>query len=326
MKIFITRRIPQKGIDLLTKAGHEVTINESTAPLSKEQLIKQAENADYILNGGMQKFDADFFSQCPNLKALSLMSVGYDNVDLDAATHFHVPVSNTPGVLSGATADTAFLLMLAVSRKAFYNYKKILHGEWKGFDPTADLGIELNNKTLGIYGLGRIGFELARKARAAYNMDIIYYNRHRNASAEQALDAKYVNFDQLLTNSDVISLHAALTPETADRFNKDTFSRMKNSAILINTARGGMVNEQDLLVALQTGEIWGAGLDVTNPEPMDKDNPLLNLDSVCILPHIGSATVETRDNMALMAAGNLLAAIRGEKMPQIVNPLVYDRS
>ncbi|WP_312190735.1 D-glycerate dehydrogenase [Sphingobacterium sp.] len=323
MKIFITKKIPQKGIDLLKSAGHDITVHSSAVPLSEAELIKASQQANYVLNGGMQKFDANFFQNCPNLKALSLMSVGYDNVDIPAATKHGIPVSNTPGILSGATADVAFLLMLSVSRKAFFNHKRILEGEWKGFDPTAHLGIELNNKTLGIYGLGRIGFEFARKAKAAYNMDIIYYNRSRNIEAEQMLGARYVNFDDLLTRSDVLSIHAALTTETANQFNKNTFARMKNSAILINTARGGLVNEHDLTAALQAGLLWGAGLDVTNPEPMDPDNPLLNMENVCVLPHIGSATVETRDNMALMAASNLLAAIKGDKMPQIINNEVY---
>lgn len=323
MKIFITKRIPQKGIDLLRDAGHEVIIHEGKASISPEELIEKAREVDYILNGGMQKFDAHFFESCPNIKALSLMSVGFDNVDLDAATQHGIPISNTPDVLSGATADTAFLLMLAVSRKAFFNHKKILKGEWKDFSPTGNLGMELNNKTLGIYGLGRIGQEFARKAKAAYNMDIIYHNRHRNATAERILSARYVSFDDLLTKSDVISLHTALTPETQNRFNGDTFRRMKKSAILINTARGAIVNETDLQKALETQEIWGAGLDVTFPEPMDKDNPLLNMESVCILPHIGSATVETRDNMAIMAATNLLAAIKNKQMPQVVNKEVY---
>ncbi len=323
MKIFITKKIPQKGIDLLQSAGHEITIHESASPLSENELIEASQQCNYVLNGGMQKFDADFFENCPNLKALSLMSVGYDNVDIAAATHHRVPVSNTPGILSGATADVAFLLMLAVSRKAFFNHKRILQGKWEGFDPTENLGIELNNKTLGIFGLGRIGFELARKARAAYNMEIIYYNRSRNEEAERVLGAKYVHFDELLTRSDVLSIHAALTAETKSRFDKNAFARMKNSAILVNTARGGLVNEFDLTAALKAGELWGAGLDVTDPEPMTPDNPLLGMDNVCILPHIGSATVETRDNMALMAANNLLTAIRGEKMPQIINGEVY---
>ncbi|MBB1647050.1 D-glycerate dehydrogenase [Sphingobacterium sp. UME9] len=323
MKIFITKKIPQKGIDLLKSAGHDISIHDSSTPLSETELIKASQQADYVLNGGMQKFDANFFQNCPNLKALSLMSVGYDNVDISAATQHGIPVSNTPGILSGATADVAFLLMLSVSRKAFFNHKRILQGEWKGFDPTANLGVELNNKTLGIYGLGRIGFEFARKAKAAYNMEIIYYNRSRNEEAEQILGARYVNFDDLLTRSDVLSIHAALTAETKNRFDKNTFTRMKNSAILVNTARGGLVNELDLTEALQTGQLWGAGLDVTDPEPMDPKNPLLTMENVCILPHIGSATVETRDNMALMAASNVLAAIKGEKMPQIINKEIY---
>ena len=323
MKVFVTKRIPQKGIDLLLEKGFDVQVNESPNSLSETELIQAAQKVDYVLHGGGQKFDRNFFASCPNLKGLALMSVGYDNVDIAAATEHKIPVSNTPDVLSEATADVAFLLMLAVSRKAFFNYNLIREGKWKNFEPTAHLGQELNNKTLGIYGLGRIGLALARKAKAAYNMNIIYYNRHRNETAERILDAKYVNFDQLLTQSDVISVHSALTPETQGIFDRQAFDRMKNSAIFINTARGGIHNETHLYEALKDESIWGAGLDVTNPEPMAANNPLLTMENVCILPHIGSATMETRDSMAYMAANNIVASTNGVEMPQVIDPEVY---
>lgn len=323
MKVFISRQIPEKGYQLLKDAGHTVDQYLEKKDLNQQELITICKNYDALLSVGLNKMDANFFKECSHLKGVALMSAGYDNLDLDAATQHHIPVSNTPGVLSKATADVAFLLMLSVSRNAFYSYNRIVQGEWAFYEPTANLGIELDGKTLGIFGLGRIGMELALKCKAAYNMNIIYHNRSYNEEAESKLDATYVSFDDLLAQSDVISLHANLSAETKDIFNKTAFEKMKPSSIFINTARGSMHNEEDLLEALITKQIWGAGLDVTNPEPMNKDNVLLRMPNVCILPHIGSATIETREKMALMAARNMLAVLNGEVMPQCLNPSVY---
>ncbi|MCH5716720.1 NAD(P)-binding domain-containing protein [Niabella hibiscisoli] len=178
-------------------------------------------------------------------------------------------------------------------------------------------------KTLGVFGLGNIGYEMAIKCKAAFGMNIIYHNRKPNAKAEQELDATYVSFEELLTQSDVLTLHANLSDTTKGIFNKQAFSKMKSNAIFINTGRGGLHNETDLKEALDAGTIWGAGLDVTNPEPMDKDNPLLTMPNVCILPHIGSATQEARNGMAVMAAKNVIAGLKNEPLPTIVNPDVY---
>lgn len=323
MRVFITRNIPQPAIDLLIENGLTVTINENNKLLSKEELIESCLAADLLFNVGNADLDADFLKACQHLKGIALASVGYDHIQLSEASKYKIAVSNTPDVLSGATADTAFLLMLAVSRKAFYRAAQIPAGQWQDFEYMKDLGQELNGKTLGIYGLGRIGIEMAKKAKGAYNMRIIYHNRSRNTAAESLLDAQYVNFDDLLTQSDVISVHSFLSPETEYRFNSDTFKRMKTSAIFINTARGKIHQEQDLIKALQTGEIWGAGLDVTDPEPMSSQNPLLSMPNACILPHIGSATLETRTQMALLAASNLIAVKNGLAMPQILNPEIY---
>jgi len=323
MKAYISRNIPSDAIDVLKEYGFEVTVNTENKKLTQEELIEACQHADVLLNVGHADLDKHFLESCKHLKGIALASVGYDHVDVETATALGIPVSNTPDVLSGATADVAFLLMLAVSRKAFYRANEVREGKWKDFEFMQDLGIELNGKTLGIYGLGRIGLELAKKAKAAYNMNIIYYNRSRNPQAEELVEAKYVNFDELLTQSDVISAHTNLSSETQYRFNRDAFKRMKKSAIFINTARGKVHHEQDLLEALQQGEIWGAGLDVTDPEPMSPNNPLLQLPNVCVLPHIGSATVETRTQMAIMAANNLIAVKYGNTMMQIVNKGVY---
>jgi len=321
MNVFITKQIPRAGLDLLQEAGISYTIAAQT--LSQEELIAQVKQYDALLSAGFVKADAVLLEACSHLKVLSLFSVGYDNVDIAAATRLGIPVGNTPGVLSRATADTAFLLMLAVSRKAFYNYHKILDGKWQEFEPVADLGIELDGKTLGIFGLGKIGYEMARKCRAAFDMQVIYHNRNHNEDAEKELGARYVSFEELLAQSDVLSVHANFSPQTKELFNKEAFEKMKGNAIFVNTARGGLHDEADLKAALESNTIWGAGLDVTNPEPMDPANPLLKMPNVCILPHIGSATVETRDAMAVMAAKNVIAGLNGERLPTIVNTEVY---
>ena len=324
MKVFISRNIPTEAINLLKEQGLSVKINQESLLLSKQELIEACQDVDLLLNVGHADLDADFLQSCPNLKGIALASVGFDHIDLQAASKLHIAVSNTPDVLSEATADTAFLLMLAVSRKAFHRANQVRLGEWKDFEFMQDLGIELYGKTLGIYGMGRIGIALARKAQAAYNMKIIYHNRSRNTEAERLVDADYVNFDELLTQSDVLSVHSFLSPETTYRFNADAFKRMKSSSIFINTARGKIHHEADLTAALQQGEIWGAGLDVTDPEPMASNNPLLSLANVCVLPHIGSATIETRTQMALLAANNLIAVKNEKQMPQILSPAVYN--
>jgi glyoxylate reductase len=226
-------------------------------------------------------------------------------------------------VLSEATADVAFLLMLAASRKAFHLHKTILRGEWSFFRPKAHLGRELKNKTLGIFGLGRIGTEMAKRCKGAYNMNVIYCNRSRNLKAEELLQARKVSFDELLAQSDVLSVHCSLNEETKGIFDKTAFKKMKKTAIFINTARGLIHNETDLIDVLRNGVIWGAGLDVTNPEPMKPDNPLLSMENVAILPHIGSASVEARNEMARLCAENIIQGLKGKRLPNIVNPEIY---
>jgi glyoxylate reductase len=321
--VFITRRIATAGLQLLQQAG--ITINEwlEKRELTPAELISHCKAHDALLSVGPNKLTADFLHACPHLKVIALHAVGFDNVAVDEATRLKIPVGNTPGVLSGATADTAFLLMLAVSRKAFYLHRTILNGKWPFFEPTENLGQELNGKTLGIVGLGKIGFEMAKKCQGAFNMKVIYHNRHPNPKAEAAFGATLVSFDELLQQSDVVSVHVNLSEETRNLFSKPAFAKMKPNAIFINTARGGIHNEADLLEALQEQTIWGAGLDVTNPEPMAPDNPLLKLPNVAVLPHIGSATRETRDQMAILAAENIIAGLAGKPLPHSVNPEVY---
>jgi len=316
MKVFVSIQIPQAGIELLKTQGYTVTVNTERRALSEEELIDRCRDQDALLYANSVKLTERFFSQCKHLKVVALMSAGYDQIDMGIARKYGVPVSNTPDVLNKATADVALLLMLAVSRNAFQLSQQIGQNEWGFSLPTEKLGIELYGKTLGIFGLGRIGYELAQKARLLYDMPVIYHNRSPKPSLADRLDAQYVDFDTLLEKSDILSVHANLSEETRGKFNREAFRKMKSTAIFINTGRGGLHNEQELIEALNERTIWGAGLDVTNPEPMHPDNPLLTMPNVCVLPHIGSATVETRDAMATTAARNVIAALSGARIPQ----------
>ncbi|HEU0226656.1 MAG TPA: D-glycerate dehydrogenase [Arachidicoccus soli] len=324
MKVFSTRIIPKNGVELMQKAGLEVDQYSKTIQLTQEELIDICQEYDALISAGPSKLNEAFFKACPHVKAISLLSVGFDNVDIAAANKYKMAIGHTPDVVSAATADIAFFLMLAVSRKAFYMGNQIIEGNWDFIEPTANLGIEIYGKTLGIFGLGKIGIELAKKCKAAYNMRIIYHNRNHNQAAENELDAQYVSFEELLQQSDVLSVNANLSAETKNIFDKHSFQKMKPTSIFINTARGGLHNEDDLIEALRIRAIWGAGLDATNPEPIKKDSPLLFMPTVCVLPHIGTATVETRAAMADRAAQNIIAGLQGERMPFVANPEVYE--
>lgn len=324
MKIFLNKALPEAGMDLLRAAGLDILLPEQEI-VSREEWITYCQQADVIVGLAAKGFDEAFFEQCPNVKAIALFSVGYDQVDIAAATKRNIPVSNTPDVLSRATSDVAFLLMQSVSRLAAFNFDRVKTGNWTTqFQPTLHLGQELYGKTLGIFGMGRIGYEMARKCKAAFDMKIIYHNRNRRADMESELNAVYVTFDDLLLQSDVLSIHANYTAASNGLFNAGVFRKMKTNAILINTARGGFIREQDLYQALTEQQIWGAGLDVSDPEPMSSDNPLLTLPNVCVLPHIGSATVEARNGMARLVAENVIAYTKGVRMPTVVNATVYE--
>lgn len=324
MKVFITREIPQIGLRKMKEAGVDIIQWHQKRELSPSELVENCLQCEALLSAGYNKLDQSFLNSCKHLKVIALHSVGFDNVDVAQATRLKIPVGNTPGVVSDATADTAFLLMLAASRMAFHQHKKIINEGWAFFEPNANLGIELKGKTLGIFGLGKIGFEMAVRCKGAYQMKIIYHNRNRNLLAEKELGAEWVSSDDLLKRSDVLSVHCNLSQETRGIFNTDAFEKMKTSSIFINTARGGIHDETDLIVALKNKIIWGAGLDVTNPEPMRKDNPLLSMPTVAVLPHIGTATETTRNAMAEMAAENIIAGLAGKRIPFLVNPEIYE--
>jgi glyoxylate reductase len=325
IKVLVTRNIPVLGVEMLRKEGFSVTAWPHERPMTDQELITESKRHNVILCVSADNIGTDFINTCSHLEMISQFAVGYDNIDVSLATKLRIPIGYAPGAMNEATADIAFGLMIAVGRKFFYMHKGILKGEWTYFKPNANLGIEFNNKTLGIFGLGRIGMAMTRRCKGAYSMNIIYCNRKVNPDAEKLYGAKQVSFDELLRQSDVISVHSVMSKETKEIFNKDAFNKMKPGSIFINTARGGIHNEKDLIEALKKGTIRGAGLDVTNPEPMKPDNPLLEMENVCILPHIGSATIEARNEMSRMAAENIISYYKNNTVPNIVNPEVLKK-
>jgi glyoxylate reductase len=321
-KILITRKYPAAGMDLLKKEPFQLTFWEKERPMTPAELSAQAEDHHVLLCTLTDRIDKPFLDRCSHLEIISQFAVGYDNIDIPEATRKNIPVGFTPDAMSEATADIAFGLMIAAARKFFFLHKTILTGEWGYFNPTSHLGFELKGRTLGIFGLGRIGVKMAERCKAAYDMPVIYHNRSRNAGAEKQLGARFVSFDRLLEKSDILSVHCALTPETRHIFNARAFRKMKPSAVFINTARGPIHHEPDLIAALHQKQIWGAGLDVTDPEPMAPDNPLLSMENVCVLPHAGSGTMEARDRMSVLAAENIIMFYKTGHVPHIVNPEV----
>jgi len=315
MKVLVCLNIPDVGIELMKEAGITVVKWTDDFPMSPERFHLEAKNYDALLTTSNYTIDSDFLKHNQHLKIISQYAVGYDNIDLRAAAQYGVPIANAPNAMTDATADIAFGLLLAVSRKLFFMHKTIARGEWQHFRPQAHLGMELKNKTLGIFGLGAIGLEFAKRCQGAYQMNVLYCNRSRNEQAEIALKAQKVSFGDLLKESDIISTHSALTDETRNTFNAAAFEQMKASSIFLNTARGAVHNEPDLIKALENGTIWGAGLDVTDPEPMLPDNPLLQMENVAVTPHIGSATVTARNRMSVYAAQNIIACFKGEEIP-----------
>jgi len=257
----------------------------------------------------------------PQLKVISNHAVGFDNIDVSAATARKIPVSNTPEVLTDATADFAFALMMAAGRRILEAERFVRDGKWKTWGPMLLLGVELKGATLGLVGFGRIGKAVARRA-VGFDMRVIYYDP-REAKPNSDIKATRVDFETLLEESDFISLHTPLTPDTRHLIDSEALSKMKPSVVLVNTSRGPVVDLEALYEALASKRIFAAGLDVTEPEPLPLNSPLLTLDNVLIMPHIASASTTARDQMSWMAAKNLIAGLKGDRLPNCVNPKVY---
>ncbi|HKG27145.1 MAG TPA: D-glycerate dehydrogenase [Thermomicrobiales bacterium] len=323
--IAVTRRIPEAGLTLLreAEAAGEVEIR-----LWEDELPPSAAEFASLLRGCMgaltlltDVIDGEVLDREPQLKVVSNFAVGYDNVDVPAATARGVAVCNTPDVLTETTADFAWALLMAAARRVVEGVDYVRAGRWKTWGPTLLLGRDLWGATLGIVGFGRIGREVAKRARG-FEMTVLAYDTYQDEQAARDLGATYRPLDDVLRESDFITLHVALTDETRHLIGSRELGLMKREAILVNAARGPVVDTDALVAALREETIGGAALDVTDPEPLPADHPLVSLPNAIVVPHIASATVATRDEMARMAARNLLAGIRGERPPHIVNPEV----
>jgi glyoxylate reductase len=317
-KVFITRRIPDAGLNLIHEEC-EVDLWDQDLPPSKEQLLEHVHGVDGILSLLSDPIDAVVIQAAgENLRVISNYAVGYNNIDIQEASRRKIPVGNTPGVLTEATADFAFALMMSAGRRVVEAEKHVRAGKWKTWGPSTLLGVDFAGATLGIIGFGRIGQAMARRA-TGFGMRILIYD----PTAQPMAGIIKVDLDTLYRESDFISIHTPLTPETKYLINADAFARMKPNAVLVNTARGEIVDQEALYDALQNHKIFAAGIDVSDPEPLPMDSPLLELDNLIICPHIASASTSTRENMALIAAANLLAGLRRERLPFIVNPEIY---
>ncbi len=319
-KVFVTRPLPQPALDLVA-AACDLEVHAWDAPLSPPELAERCRDAEGIIVCGAC-LTAEVLEKAPRLRAVANVSVGYDNLDVEACTRRRILVTNTGGAAQETTADLAFALLAAVTRRVVEADRYVREGRWQHWAWNLLWGADLHHRTLGILGFGRIGQAMARRARG-FSMRILYHSRHRAPEAvERELEAVYVDRDRLLAESDFVSLHVPLTQETHHLMGPREFSRMKPSAFLINTSRGAVVDEQALVAALEQKQIAGAALDVFEHEP--RVHPaLLGRDNVVLAPHIGSGTAETRTKMALLAAENLLAALAGKRPPNLVNPEVY---
>lgn len=319
-KVAVTRLIPEAGLDLLRQSC-DITIWEGDLPPDSTELDALLEAADGLLSLLTERVDGELLDRHPSIKVVSNFAVGYDNVDVDAATARKVAVCNTPGVLTQATAEFAFTLLVSAARRVVEAAQYVQDGKWKTWGPKLLLGQDIAGATLGIVGFGRIGKELARMA-SGFNMRLLAQDSYQDEKAAAELGVTFVELDELLRESDFVSLHVALTPETQHLISTRELGLMKRTAVLINAARGPVVDTDALVTALRDGEIFAAGLDVTDPEPLPADHPLVSLPNCIVVPHIASATVTTRDAMAELAARNLMDVLNGKTPEVIVNPEV----
>jgi glyoxylate reductase len=325
-KVFVTRGIAQEALNRIAGAA-EMELWTDELPPPYETLKEKAQNADGMLTLLSDRVDAGLMDAAPGLKVVSNMAVGYDNIDVPEATKRHILVGNTPEVLTETTADFAFALLLSAARRVAEGDKHTRAGKWTTWGPMIMLGQDIHNATLGIIGLGRIGTAVARRAKG-FDMKLLYHDEiRRTRKKERELGVEYVpELMKLLSRSDFVSIHVPLLPHTHHFIGPAELAAMKPSAVLVNTSRGSVVDQKALYEALNSGQIFAAAIDVTEAEPIAKDDPLLSLDNIVITPHIASASFSTRGKMAMMAADNLLAGLEGEIPPNCVNPQAFGKS
>ncbi len=320
LNVYITRKIPQAGIDLLQKNHFNVEIFEEDRQVPKQELINKIKTADALLPLLTDEITSEIIRAGKNLKIIANYAVGYNNIDIDEAKRRKIVVTNTPGVLTECTADLTWSLIMAVSKRIVEADKFTRDRKFHGWAPMLMLGSEISGKTLGIIGSGRIGTAVAKRS-SGFDMGIIYTSNRTNEYIDKELGGRKVEIDELLERSDYISIHVPFNEKTFHLIDEKKIQKMKNSVFIINTARGPIIDEKALVTALRNKQIAGAGLDVYEDEPKLPDG-LIELDNVILLPHIGSATLETRTKMATMAATNIISYFKGQKPPNIINPEV----
>jgi glyoxylate reductase len=320
-KVFVTRTIPEAGLSKI-RAGCDAEVWPEQLPPPYDLLRRKVADCDGLVSLLTDRIDASLLDAAPRLKVVSNFAVGFNNVDVPAATARGIAVGNTPGVLTDATADMAFCLLIAAARRVVEGHRYTLSGQWKTWEPLGHLGQDLAGRTLGVIGMGRIGYALAKRCHGGWDMRILYHDVYRNEKAEKDFGARSVDLDTLLREADFVSVHTDLNEKTRGLFNEQQFRKMKPTAVFVNTARGPIVDPKGLYRALKDGIIFAAGLDVTDPEPPEPGEPLLTLPNIVIAPHIASATTGTRNAMADICADNLLLGLAGQPLRAWVNPEV----
>lgn len=324
--VYVSRVIPEPGMRLLSENCDLILHEERDIPPTRDELLSKSRDCVGALVLLTERIDREFMDNARKLRVISTMSVGFDHIDLDYATSKGIMVAHTPDVLTEATADYAFALLLAASRRVAEGDRFVRSGQWnKPWSPYLLLGNDVHGRTLGIVGMGRIGKEVAKRARG-FNMNVIYFDRKGpNLGLEKELKAKYRDFENLLRESDFVSVHLPLDGGTVHMFGEREFSLMKKSAVFVNASRGGIVQTSALSSALEQEKIFAAGLDVFEEEPIDPKNPLLKLNNVILSPHLGSASIQARSQMSEMAALNLISALNGELPKSLANAEVLRR-
>jgi glyoxylate reductase len=319
-KIYITRRIPEAGLELL-KASHEVEINPYDRPLDRSEFLERIEDVDGVVCLLTEKIDAEVFQVARRAKGFANFAVGYDNMDVAEATRRRIPLSNTPDVLTNATAEMAWALLFAAARRVVESDGIMRSGAWKAWGPLQFIGREISGSTLGVVGAGRIGKAFAMKSRG-FDMKVLYTDEYASDELEKNLGARRVGLEELLSQSDFISLHVPLMPQTRHLIDEKAFGLMKRTAVLVNTSRGPVVDEKALVRALANGIIAAAGIDVYEDEPRAAPG-LSELPNVVMTPHTASATTVSRNGMATKAAINLIAMLEGKRPPDCINPQIF---
>ncbi|WP_043932297.1 2-hydroxyacid dehydrogenase [Bacillus sp. EB01] len=316
--VYITRQVPEETVSLLTEKYEVAMWEKDDVPVPREKLLEEARKADGLLTVLSDSIDEEVLSAGDCLKVVSNLAVGYDNIDLASASSNGIAVTNTPDVLTDTTADFSFALLMASARRIVEASDLIKEDKWTSWSPFLMAGRDIHHKTIGIVGMGKIGAAVAKRA-TGFDMNILYHNRSRNMQVEEAIGAQYVSFEELVAESDFIVCLTPLTEQTRNMFTRDVFRRMKKSAIFINVSRGPVIDEQALYDALVEGDIAGAGLDVFEKEPISASHPLLKLKNVTAIPHIGSASVETRTAMIEICAENIDRVLSGKEPKTLVN-------